>query len=229
MASSPDGKYVLTTGDQTARLWDVATGEQVQVSLCRLQRIQRGGFFLGWQIHCHGQRRSHCQTVGDCQRKVGARIYGTSRLRQWDLQYTPKRASNYGADVANYDDYPPTSDLYWTEFIHEVAISMGGLVDDYAIMNEVNTDGFWKGTQADFERLEIEAYDTLKQYDTIDANGDGVAATVYPSSSNEPGQTTQWQKWYAALQGHMDGFNTHDYMWGIKPGLCLEVTDVFFG
>jgi hypothetical protein len=96
---------------------------------------------------------------------------------------------------------------------------MGDLVDDYAIMNEVNTDGFWKGTQADYERLEIEAYNTLKQYDAIDANGDGIAATVYPSSSNEPGQTTQWQDWYAALQGHMDGFNTHDYKWGIKPAL----------
>jgi hypothetical protein len=135
------------------------------------------------------------------------------------IQYTPKWASNYGTDVANYDDYPPTSDTYWTEFIHEVAIRMGDLVDDYAIMNEVNTDGFWKGTQADYERLEIEAYNTLKQYDTIDANGDGIAATVYPSSSNEPGQTTQWQDWYAALQGHMDGFNTHDYKWGIKPAL----------
>ncbi len=135
------------------------------------------------------------------------------------IQYTPKWASNYGTDVANYDDYPPTSDTYWTEFIREVAVRMGDLVDDYAIMNEVNTDGFWKGTQTDYERLEIEAYDTLKQYDTIDANGDGIAATVYPSSSNEPGQTSQWQEWYAALQGHMDGFNTHDYKWGLKPSL----------
>jgi hypothetical protein len=108
-----------------------------------------------------------------------------------------------------------------TEFIHEVAVRMGDLVDDYAIMNEVNTDGFWKGTQAEYEQLEILAYDTLKQYDTIDANGDGIAATVYPSSSNEPGQTALWQEWYAALQGHMDGFNTHDYKWGLKPSLDI--------
>lgn len=135
------------------------------------------------------------------------------------IQYTPKWASNYGTDVAHYDAYPPTSDAYWTEFIQEVAVRMGDLVDDYAIMNEVNTSGFWLGSQADYERLEILAYDVLKQYDTLDANGDGIAVTVYPSASNEPGQTAQWQEWYAAMQGHMDGFNTHDYKWGLKPSL----------
>jgi hypothetical protein len=135
------------------------------------------------------------------------------------LQYTPKWASNYGTDVAHYDAYPPTSDTYWTEFVKEVALRVGDLVDDYAIMNEVNTTGFWQGTQADYERLEIEAYDTLKQWDTIDADGDGVKAFVAPSSSNEPGQTTQWQEWYTAMKGHMDSFHTHDYKWGIKPDM----------
>lgn len=135
------------------------------------------------------------------------------------IQYTPLWASNYGTDLAHFSAYPPTQDVYWTEFIKEVAVRLGDLIDDYAIMNEVNTSGFWQGTQADYERLEIEAYDTIKQWDTIDYDGDGVKAFVAPSSSNEPEQLTQWQDWYTAMKGHMDAFHTHDYKWGIKPGI----------
>lgn len=133
------------------------------------------------------------------------------------IQYTPKWASTNPTSV-DYNDYPPTCDCYWTEFIRETALRLGDVVDDYAIMNEVNMDGFWKGTQAEYEHLMRLAYDTLKQYDTIDADGDGVAAFVAPSSSNEPTQTSLWQDWYDHLYPRMDAFHTHDYKWGIKPG-----------
>jgi len=144
------------------------------------------------------------------------RAHGVERVLI-KLQYTPRWASTMPGS-ADYTKYPPTNDAYWTEFIHEVAVRLGDVVDDYAVMNEVNMDGFWLGTPEDYYRLERLAYDTLKQYDTVDANGDGVACFVAPSSSNEPAQTTQWQEWYAALYPKMDAFHTHDYKWGIKPG-----------
>jgi len=132
------------------------------------------------------------------------------------LQYTPRWASTM-PNSSNYAAYAPTNDAYWTEFIHEVAVRLGDVVDDYAIMNEVTMTGFWADTQEAYYRLERLAYDTLKQYDTVDANGDGVACFVAPSSSNEPGQTDQWQTWYTALYPKMDAFHTHDYKWGLKP------------
>ncbi|MGE5529281.1 MAG: Ig-like domain-containing protein [Patescibacteria group bacterium] len=143
------------------------------------------------------------------------RAHGVKRILV-KLQYTPRWASTMPNDP-NYDAYPPTSDSYWVEFIREVALRLGDVVDDYAIMNEVNGSGFWSGTQEEYYRLERLAYDTLKQYDTIDADGDGTACFVAPSASNEPGQTSLWQDWYAALYPKMDCFHTHDYKWGIKP------------
>jgi Bacterial Ig domain len=133
------------------------------------------------------------------------------------IQYTPKWAST-NPTASDFSSYPPTCDCYWTEFIKAVAARLGDVVDDYAIMNEVNLDGFWKGTQDEYMRLEREAYDTIKQYDTIDADGDGVPAFVAPSSSNEPTQYDQWVEWYTGLYPKMDAFHTHDYKWGIKPG-----------
>jgi hypothetical protein len=134
------------------------------------------------------------------------------------LQYTPRWCST-APDEPDYDRYPPTSDECWTEFIKETASRLGDVVDDYAIMNEVNMDGFWQGTQAEYEHLMRLAYDILKEYDTIDADGDGVAAFVAPSSSNEPEQVSLWQDYYNHLYPKMDAFHTHDYKWGIKPGV----------
>jgi hypothetical protein len=141
------------------------------------------------------------------------------------LQYTPHFCSSAPTED-NYDRYPPTSDDCWTEFIQETAERLGDIVDDYAIMNEVNMGGFWQGTMEEYWHLEILAYDIIKQYDTIDADGDGIAAIVSPSSSNEPTQTSLWQDHYAAMCPRspepddcwMDTFHTHDYKWGIKPG-----------
>ena len=132
------------------------------------------------------------------------------------IQYTPKWASTMPNDP-DYSAWPPTCYCYWQEFIQETAERMGDLIDDYAIMNEVTMTGFWAGTFQEYVDLYIIAYDTLKQYDTIDADGDGVAAFVAPSASNEPGQTEFWQDSYNAMNPKFEAFHTHDYKWGIKP------------
>jgi len=139
------------------------------------------------------------------------------------IQYTPLWASSY--QDPDYTRYAPSNDDYWVEFIKETALRLGDVVDDYAIMNEVSMSGFWMDTIENYYRLERLAYDTLYEWDTVDADGDGVACFVAPSSSNEPQQTEMWQEWYDGLYSEiegvpkMDAFHTHDYKWGIKPGV----------
>lgn len=134
------------------------------------------------------------------------------------IQYTPKWAST-NPTSEDYDDYPPTCYCMWQEFIKETALRVGDIVDDYAIMNEVTMTGFWKGTFQEYVDMYLIAYDTLKLYDTIDADGDGVAAFVAPSASNEPGQTQFWIDSYNAMKPKIQAFHTHDYKWGLKPAL----------
>ena len=55
-AYSPDGKTIVTASDdQTARIWDAATGQEVRPLTGHTDAVYVGGLQSGRQVHRHRQ------------------------------------------------------------------------------------------------------------------------------------------------------------------------------
>lgn len=135
------------------------------------------------------------------------------------LQYTPRWASSNPASPS-FDIYPPADWATWEDFCLHTAEVLSDVVDYWAVWNEVDNGDFWQPQPYQtngYDTMFSLAYATLNAYDTVDADGDGIAAQILPSATDNPTDLGDWTWMYDTFHPNLDGLHVHDYMWGVLP------------
>ncbi|MBN1954060.1 MAG: DUF11 domain-containing protein [Anaerolineae bacterium] len=135
------------------------------------------------------------------------------------LQYTPQWASSNPTSPA-FDIYPPADWSTWEDFCIHTAQVLSDVVDDWAVWNEVDHPSFWQPQpyqENGYDVMFTLAYSAFHTYDTVDADGDGIPARVFPSATDNPTDVGDWAWMVNTFSPYIDGLQVHDYMWGVLP------------
>lgn len=184
------------------------------VEILKLWRIGYVRTGIPWACLERARDRWHEETFADYEYQL--RIINSLGIRTWvALELAPRWAS--GLPGADPGAGPATGLADWADFCRRVAERLGRYADNWLVGLEPDAPPPFGGTEEDYLARLRAARAAFLFYDTIDADGDGIAAQVAPEAfagpeGGLPGDYTPFLAREAASL--FQTVHYHDWAWG---------------